>query len=78
MAKIDAEVDAQTLSSPLPVLRAKGALRKMQPGQVLRLLATDSRTAMDVRRFCNESGHEFMSEEDDDGVRQFLIRRRPD
>lgn len=78
MAKFDAEVDARSLASPLPVLRAKGALRTMQPGQVLRLSATDVRTVLDVRRFCDASGHELISEQNKGGTHRFLIRRRPD
>ena len=37
----DTQVDASGLNCPLPILRAKKALAEMNPGQVLRVLATD-------------------------------------
>ena len=78
MAEFDKELDARDLASPLPVLRAKAALRELQPGQVLRLLASDHRTALDVGSFCKAAGHDLVAQDHQDGVRSFLIRRRAD
>ncbi|MBT5860921.1 MAG: sulfurtransferase TusA family protein [Alphaproteobacteria bacterium] len=78
MADFDKELDARDLASPLPVLRAKAALRELLPGQVLRLLASDQRTALDVGSFCKTAGHELVAQDHQDGVRGFLIRRRAD
>lgn len=75
MPDSNAEVDAKGLTSPLPVLRAKVALRNVEPGQVVRLLATDSRTSLDVHTFCDATGHELVAEDKINGVHTFLIRR---
>jgi TusA-related sulfurtransferase len=37
----DKELDARGLNCPLPILRAKKTLAELQPGQVLRIIATD-------------------------------------
>ncbi|MCU0907960.1 MAG: sulfurtransferase TusA family protein [Rhodobacteraceae bacterium] len=71
-----AEVDAAGLLCPLPVLRARKRLIGMAPGQVLRLVATDSAAIVDVPHFCAEAGHTLIGvEETGEGARSYLIRR---
>ena len=60
---------------PLPVLRARKRLIGMQPGQILRLRATDPMAAIDVPHFCTEAGHGFEGATQDAGVAIYLIRR---
>ena len=71
-------LDAKGLSCPLPVLRANRALRGMQPGDRLRVLATDRAAIGDVRAFCHETGHALIAFGEEAGVLSFVIRRRPD
>jgi len=53
-------LDATGLSCPLPVLKARKALRDMAPGQTLELLATDPGALDDVPAFCESAGHELL------------------
>ena len=72
----DATLDTLGLLCPLPVLKARKRLKSMQPGQVLRLLASDPAAVVDVPHFCAESGHELLGMEDTgDGAQAYLIRR---
>lgn len=73
--KIDTEIDALGLLCPLPVLRAQKKLNGMTKGKVLRLLATDPASWVDVPHFCATGGHELISAEDQLGVKTYLIRR---
>ena len=41
----DATLDATGLKCPLPVLKAKKAMRSVAPGEVLKVLATDPDSA---------------------------------
>ncbi|MGI9492577.1 MAG: sulfurtransferase TusA family protein [Geminicoccaceae bacterium] len=50
------DLDARGLNCPLPVLRARKALRGLAPGAVLRLLATDPGTIHDVAAMCEATG----------------------
>jgi len=50
------DLDARGLNCPLPVLRARKALRGLAPGAVLRLLATDPGTVRDVAAMCEATG----------------------
>ena len=72
----EAVLDVKGLSCPLPVLRANRALRAMQPGERLRVLATDRAAVADFQAFCRETGHALVAVSEEDGVFCFLIRAR--
>ena len=75
---VDAEIDAEGLLCPLPVLRAGRVLREMAPGTLLRLRATDPVAVVDVPHYCAEAGHALVSADHGaDGVSVYLIRRGP-
>lgn len=65
------ELDATGLLCPLPVLKARKRLQALQSGEVLRLLADDPAAIIDVPHFCNEQGHDLLS----DAAPEFLIRK---
>ena len=71
----DIELDARGLLCPLPVLKARRGLLAMQPGAILRLLATDPMAVLDVPNFCREAGHTLLSSEAHAGHHQFRIER---
>lgn len=71
----DIELDARGLSCPLPVLRARKALRTLSPGAVLRLLATDPGAARDVQAMCEATGDRLIEAHDTDGVLLFRIEK---
>ena len=71
----DELLDATGLRCPLPVLKAKKALRPMAPGQTLRVLATDPGAAKDFVHFCEASGDILVSSDEADGVLTFLIEK---
>ena len=73
--KINAEIDAMGLLCPLPVLRAQKRLAGMAKGSILRLMATDPASWVDVPHFCATGGHELLSAEDQGGIKTYLIRR---
>ncbi len=74
----DTTLDARGLSCPMPVLRANRALRGLQAGDKLRVLATDRAAIADFRAFCRETGHQLLSFSEEAGALSFTIRRRPD
>jgi tRNA 2-thiouridine synthesizing protein A len=74
----DTTLDARGLSCPMPVLRANRALRSLEAGDKLRVLATDRAAIADFRAFCRETGHQLLSFSEEAGILSFTIRRRPD
>ena len=69
-------IDLTGLLCPLPVLKARKHLESMQSGHVLKVLATDPMSAIDMPHFCNEQGHSLLTSEKDGDVLIFRIRRK--
>ena len=57
----DAVEDALGLLCPLPVLRARRALARLELGQVLLLLADDEEIREDLPAWCEGSGQELLA-----------------
>ncbi len=70
-----ATLDATGLMCPLPVLKARKALKAIQPGECLRVLATDPASTIDFRHFCDVTANELVEYAETDGVFTYLIRK---
>ena len=70
-----ATLDATGLMCPLPVLKARKALKAVQPGACLRVLATDPASVIDFRHFCNVSENVLIEHSEAEGVFTYLIRK---
>ncbi len=73
--EFDAELDARGLFCPEPVMMLHKRINDVEPGHLLRVLATDPSTTRDIPRFCQFLGHELVNEEEQGGEFVFLIRR---
>lgn len=69
-------LDARGLACPLPVLKARKAMRGVAPGGLLEVLTTDPGAAADFRAFCEVTGHRLEATGEKDGAQCFLIRAR--
>ena len=69
------ELDARGLLCPMPLLKAKRALNGMQAGECLRVLATDQGSVRDFQVFSEQSGHQLISSEEQDGVYIHVIQK---
>ena len=56
----DQLLDTSGLKCPLPVLKARKALKPMSAGAVLEVHATDPSSVEDFRSFCDTTGHELL------------------
>lgn len=72
----DTVLDARGLSCPLPVLRARKAMRALAPGAVLRLLATDPGAVRDVAAMCEATGDRLIESDETDSTFTFRIEKR--
>lgn len=71
----DQTLNAEGLNCPLPILRAKKALKGMTAGQVLEIRATDPGSVADFAAFCNQTGNDLLSQGNDGDVYTFEIKR---
>lgn len=72
----DVELDVRQMACPMPILRATRSLAAMNPGQVLKVVATDKGSPKDFMDFCGKSRNELLSSTEQNGEFVFLIRRR--
>ena len=68
-------LDTSGLKCPLPVLKAKKALKAMDTGDRLTVVATDPGAMKDFHHFCEASGDTLVSASEDDGVLTFVISK---
>lgn len=68
-------LDTKGLKCPLPVLRARKAMKQVEAGGLLEVEATDPSSVQDFQAFCETTGHELVEQGEADGVYTFLIRK---
>lgn len=72
---VSRELDTRGLRCPLPLLKAKQALRDMPVGQVLRVLATDAGSVRDFQAYAQISGQELLASTELDAVYCYLLKK---
>jgi tRNA 2-thiouridine synthesizing protein A len=71
----DHTLDAKGLNCPLPILKARKALKEVPAGGTLEILATDPGSVADFEAFCRQTGNELLEHAQDGGVYRFLIKK---
>jgi tRNA 2-thiouridine synthesizing protein A len=71
----DHTLDTKGLNCPLPILKARKALKDVGPGETLEILSTDPGSVADFQAFCRQTGNELLESSNDDSVFRFLIKR---
>jgi tRNA 2-thiouridine synthesizing protein A len=72
---VDQVLDCTGLACPSPVVKTSQAIKKIEPGHVLKLLATDPGVEPDMRAWSRRTGNELISIGVQNGVFHVLIRR---
>ena len=70
----DKVLDAKGLNCPLPILKAKKALKDLSAGQTLEVLSTDPGSVADFQAFSRTTGNELVEKSQDDKVFRFVIK----
>lgn len=69
------KLDATGLFCPEPVFRTKIEIEKMQPGDILTVLADDPAAEDDISRWVSRNGHELLEMKKNDSVLEFSIKK---
>jgi len=70
----DQVLDAKGLNCPLPILKARKALKEVPSGGTLEIQATDPGSVADFEAFCRTTGNELLESKSEGGVYTFLIK----
>jgi tRNA 2-thiouridine synthesizing protein A len=68
-------LDCTGMQCPLPVIKTAQAVKALEVGQVLELLATDPGVDPDMHAWSRRTGHELVSINQEGDVFHVLIRR---
>ena len=68
-------LDTRGLLCPEPVMMLHNAVRDIETGDLLEVLATDPSTQRDIPRFCEFLGHQLVEQKVEDGTYSYLIRK---
>ena len=71
----DQDLDTTGLLCPEPLMMVRNAVRDMQAGQVLHVIATDPSTERDFSNFCRFMGHEMLAAKVDGKILAYWIRK---
>ena len=71
----DQVLDAKGLNCPLPILKAKKALKEVPIGGTLQVLATDPGAVKDFEAFCRATGNDLVESKTEGKLFEFLIKR---
>jgi tRNA 2-thiouridine synthesizing protein A len=68
-------LDCSGLSCPMPILKTKKAIDALQPGQVLKMIATDPGSKPDVEAWSRKTGHEVLEYQQSGEKHIFFIKK---
>lgn len=71
----DEVLDCTGMACPIPVVKTSQAIKKIEQGQVLELLATDPGVEPDMKAWSRRTGNELVRISQEDDVFHVLIRR---
>ena len=68
-------LDLRGLKCPLPVLKARKAMKTMTSGTQVWVETTDPLAVIDIPAFCNENGHALIKTEEREDHHRFLLEK---
>lgn len=71
----DLIVDTKGMKCPLPVLKARKAMKDLAPGATMIVLATDPGAVKDFEHFCQVTGASLIDCRDEAGVLSFTLKK---
>ena len=71
----DSTLDCTGLQCPLPVIKTAQAMKGLESGQILELLATDPGVEPDMQAWTNRTGNKLISVEQQAGVYHVLLQK---
>jgi Predicted redox protein, regulator of disulfide bond formation len=69
-------VDARGLSCPMPIVKTAQAIKTIDSGGLIEVLATDPGSVKDFAAWSRTTGHELVEQSADGSVFRFVLRRK--
>ncbi len=72
---VDRYVDAKGQMCPMPIVTLAKAMREVQPGQVVAVLATDQGARRDIPAWAEKTGNKLLEMTEEQGVLTFYLQK---
>ena len=73
--KADKTLDCSGMLCPVPVIKTSKAIKEIQVGQVLQMIATDPGAPADMEALARQTGNELLDSHQEDAKYIFYFRR---
>ncbi len=73
--KADMELDCSGMLCPMPVIKTAKAIKGIEVGQVLKMIATDAGAPSDMQAWSRQTGHALLQSLEEGGKFVFYFRR---
>jgi tRNA 2-thiouridine synthesizing protein A len=60
---------------PMPIVNMARVIKKMEAGRILEIWADDEGAHADVPAWCDQTGNEFLGEEEADDYTRYFVRK---
>jgi tRNA 2-thiouridine synthesizing protein A len=74
--QITQQLDARGLSCPMPIVKTAQAIKSIESGELIEVLATDPGSVKDIAAWSRTTGNELVEQTADGGVYRFVLRRK--
>ena len=68
-------IDTSGMNCPIPIMKAKKAIKTMDTGSTLEVISTDPGSVRDFEAFSRATGNELLESEEEAGVFRFVIQK---
>jgi tRNA 2-thiouridine synthesizing protein A len=66
-------LDTKGMNCPIPIMKAKKALKELNAGETLEVLSTDPGAVRDFEAFSRATGNALIESDEEDGVFRFVL-----
>ncbi len=73
--KEDQILDCSGLLCPMPIVKTSKAMKELQPGQILKMIATDAGSPPDIEAWSRQTGNELLRSTTEDSKFVFFLRK---
>ncbi len=74
--KVNKQLDTSGKCCPMPIVETNMALKKVNSGEVLEIIATDPGTQTDIPAWCKRTGNTLLESSEADGSIHFYVRKK--
>ena len=73
--KEDQLLDCSGMLCPMPIVKTSKAMKELQAGQILKMIATDAGSPPDIEAWSRQTGNELLRSTTEDGKFVFFLKK---